>query len=186
MKKALLTLAVVFCSPLLLAATPPGVSLSLSEKTLGELLTKVVPIQKEAQAAGGFAAFGPAPTVTVVMTEPTVRITNAVIKVTMKYTAKDASGVIDLSGVVKPDLVLVAMPGKKIVQARFTSLTLSLPGGMSLPLDGMMEPFDLPGAWPLAMVIEGKTINAEIVVTKVVTERGVVRLMGDMVYPKPA
>ena len=97
------------------SAAAPEFSITLSEQLLGGLLAAAAPIEltfeQEVPVAGRVR-------LDVTLTEPQVRITNAAIKVTMSYHARDASGVVDTRGLAKPDLVIVPNRQKGVFEAR--------------------------------------------------------------------
>jgi hypothetical protein len=169
----------LWCSPAV-AGEPPVVELGASDQALTAMLAAACPISQTIDsAAAGLPGMAK---IAVELTEPSVRVTNAAVKVTMRYHAKDASGLVDLSGVAKPDLRFVVIPGKGIVEARLVRLVIALPGGVEVPLDTSLAPFALPAIWSTPIDLNGKPVVAQVTVTEVVPEAGRAVLRGEIAF----
>ena len=158
-----------------LADEAPNMEFVVTEKLLTEFLVAASPIER---ALSSSATGLDAADLRVTFSNPKVHITNAAIKVTMDFRLHDGSGMIDVSGVASPDLRLVPVPAKKIIEARFSHLTVSLPGGIALPLEGQIEAINLPGVWNTEVSFGERTLLCEATATDVVPEMGQVRLRG--------
>lgn len=166
---------ILFCSAEAFAAEAPTMEFVVTEKLLTDFLVAASPIERPVSpSATGLNGAD----LRVTLSNPKVHISNAAIKVTMDFRLRDSSGTMDISGVASPDLNLVPIPAKKIIEARFSHMVVSLPGGISLPLEGIVDPIRLPGVWSTEVSFGERTLLCDAVATDVVTEMGQVRLRG--------
>ena len=163
-----------------LASDPPLVELGVSDQALTAMLAAACPIKHTVDSAA--AGLPGVAKLTVELTDPSVRVTNATVKVTMRYHARDAAGIIDLRGVAKPDLQFVVLPTKKLIEARLVRLVVALPGGAEVPLDASLAPFSLPAVWSTPIDLNGKAVTTEITVKEVVPTMGQAVLRGEVAF----
>jgi hypothetical protein len=168
---------------LLTAAPPAEFSITLSEGVLAGLLTAAAPIEQVVEQDVGVAG---RMQLVVTFTEPQVRITNAAIKISMNYHAKNNSGFIDVRGVAKPDMVIVANAAKGVFEARFTRVILTLPGGIEVPVEGALKPIEIPGVITEEVNLGAKVISAQGRGSSVQLETGKVHLRGTMEFSAKA
>lgn len=184
MRRALAALAVL-CAPFTAAAAAaPAMEVVLTDEVLTAFLQAVSPLEtKTTQQLGMYGTVQ----LTVTLTRPSVRVTNAAIKVRVDYRVRDASGAVDLGGVATPDLRIVAVRDKGILEARIVGLGIELPGGVTVPLEAALEPIELPGVWQAEVQVGDKTLVAEARATEVVPEAGRARVKGAVTFtPKRA
>lgn len=170
------------------AAAPAGiVETILPESVLASLLVAAAPFDETMeQEVGGFG-FTHTVELKVHLSDPKVHVAADGIHVTMNYHLQDASGVIDTSGVATPLLQITPIPAKQILEARFTHSGVTMPGGIELPLEDLVDPIEIPAVMPQDVDVGTKTVTAEFRVTEVTLEEGRVRLRGTMAFrPKAA
>jgi hypothetical protein len=160
-----------------LAAPTQDFEIVLSEGLLAGLLTAASPIEYVYQPNTG-----PTVQLTVTLSDPQVRVSNAAIKVTMNYHARDASGLIDTRGVAKPDLIIVPNPSRGVFEARFVRLIVSLPGGIEVPAEGALKPIDIPALLTESVSLGARTVVASGKGESVQLETGKVHLRGTMTF----
>ncbi len=169
-------------------AAPAGiVETILPESVLAALLVAAAPFDETMeQEVGGFG-FTHTVELKVHLSDPKVHVAVDGIHVTMNYHLQDASGVIDTSGVATPLLQITPIPAKQILEARFTHSGVTMPGGIELPLEDLVDPIEIPAVMPQDVDVGTKTVTAEFRVTEITLEEGRVRLRGTMAFrPKAA
>lgn len=154
-------------------ARAPDMELVLSEEFLNAVLKSLTPIERTVQQDIGT---GQALTIKVELSNPSVRVSNVAVRARFDYRVRDASGVIDLKGTAAPDMAVVAVPSKKVIEARFVNLGITLPGGGQLPIEANLDPIAIPGVWNTEVAFGDKVIAAEAVASEVVTESGALRV----------
>ncbi len=162
------------------AKTNPVVELAVSDDALTAIVAAACPIRQVLD--GSAVGFPGVSKLEIELFDPSVHVTNAAVKVTMRYRARDTAGLLELTGVAKPDLRFVVLSDKGIIEARLSRLVVTLPGNFEVPFDAVVEPFTLPAIWPAPIEFNGKSMIAEITVTDVVPETGRALLRGGIVF----
>lgn len=163
------------------AAAPP-MELVLTDELLTAVLKAATPRDVPLEQDLGL---GGAMKLTVTLSNPSVHVTNAAIKVKVDVRLRDGSGMIDVAGVASPDLRIVPVPEKGILEARFVRLNVTLPGGVAVPLDARLDPISLPGTWQTEITFGDRVVIAEARASEVVPEVGRARVRGTVTF-KPA
>jgi hypothetical protein len=160
----------------LAAPAPSNFEVTVTEEALTELLASLAPITRTVQQ-------GPL-TLHVRFTDPVVKVTPKAIGVTMKYRATDSGGLIDVSGVATPEMVLRAVRAKRIFEGRLVRSGITLPGGIELPVDGLVDPIVLPAIVTQPISLGEARADATAQGTDVVLEKGKVRISGVVSFAK--
>ncbi len=155
----------------------PEVELVLTDEALTTLLRAGTPYETTIEQDLGL---GGAARLAVTLTNPSVHVTNAAVKAKVDVRVRDASGLVDVSGVATPDLQIVAVPAKGVLEARFVRLSVTLPGGIALPIDASLPPILLPGVWRTDVTFGDRVMTAEARAVDVVPEIGRARVRGTL------
>jgi hypothetical protein len=163
-------------------AAAPEMELVLSDELLTAVLRAATPREVPLDQDLGL---GGAVKLTVTLSNPSVHVTNAAVKVKVDVRLRDGSGMIDVTGVANPDLRIVPVPEKGLLEARFVRLNVTLPGGVAVPLDAKLDPIALPGVWQTEVSFGDRVVVAEARAVEVVPEVGRARVRGTVTF-KPA
>lgn len=175
-------------------ATPPAASarptfeVTLSEALIAALVASVMPYETVIEQEIG--AFGLAKTVQVDvrLSNPRTKVTPQGVKVTLDYVLTSETPMLNRSGTAVPTLALTPVPSRQIIEGRLVKSGITLPGGLELPIEDLVEPIEIPAVIPQEIEAGEKTISAEARLTEVILEEGRVRVRGDAVFKpgKPA
>ena len=185
-QRALTILFPMLVSPAV-GAAPTTMELVLPEALLTETLASLAPFEHRVDPGGLNQALRGTGPLTVTLSRPRVRVSNAAIRVGLHYRLRDATGTLDLEGEARPDLEIVAIPGRGVLQARFKALRIALPGLGEVDLARFVDPIEWQGTWTTDVRLGGRRMSASARATRVVTERGRVRVQGTVTLrPIPA
>lgn len=157
----------------------------ISEALIGALVTSMMPYDAVMEQEVGVLGLTRTVRVDVRLTNPRVKVTAQGVKVTVDYTANDASGMLSRAGTAVPTMTLTPVPAKQVIEGRLVRSGVMLPGGIELPLEDLVDPIEIPAVIPQQIDAGGKLVGAEARMTEVILEEGRIRVRGDATF-KPA
>lgn len=168
------------------ASTPApakaGFELVISEALIGAMVTAMMPYDTVLEQEVGALGFTKTIIVNVHLSNPRTKVTASGVIVTLDYTT---DGAFAKSGIATPTMILTPVPSKGIIEGRLVKSGVTLPGGIELPIEDLVEPIEIPAVIPQQIEVGDKTIAAEARMTEVLLEDGRIRVRGDATF-KPA
>lgn len=172
-------------APVPAAGAAPSFEAVISEAVIASMLTAMMPYDAVMEQEVGALGFTKVVQVNVRLTDPKVKVAKDGIKVTVNYALSSPSGMFNQAGTAYPQMTLTPVPSKQMIEGRLVKSGVTLPGGMELPIEDLVDPIEIPSVLPQEVELGEKNVIAEARMNEVLLEDGKIRVKGDVVF-KPA